>query len=942
MHKLVRIIAVGTIILFGAVFSAHAQSAAEAALAGAFPTLSAIKTVVGSGTGPLIDGIIAGAGGPLGAIAQSGIGSTFLGWIGLKGIGYVMFVLSYIAGFIGSVAFTLAGLLVEFGLLLNSTILDGEVVQLGWRFCRDLANLGFTIGIVVIAYATMLGYESYGLKKLIGNFVIAAVMVNFSFSIAGFAIDISNMLTHFFVKASIGGGAGQVGWESFHTFTETLASAFSPQKLLVTNTGNIQVYESISTNDGMIAAVLSIFFVSLFTAFCALGMLMVGLTTISRFAYLSGLIIIMPLAVLCYAFPKTKGYYHKWYGDFMCQLMYLPAATFSMYIIIMFVQVKANIGLGNSQAIDLNKLLSGFEAASAASGGLTARGTLDLMMAPFRTITDMVLVLTFLFYAITKSRNIGCAGGDIALKWANGLRGWAIGTVTGAPAWAGRKVLSGGIDEEGRNRGTRLGNILSNIPLVRRLVPRLNDFAAGTSKNIGNFETQNKKLGDVQLMTKMRSLEILTSAEDMAAAAKVAAERGLFSEDDPEKGLTQKEFDRFIPAVKRYGMEADILKKLPHLYSKFGLNVEKENGEYVNKEHGKKLDDAIKALKPEDVENLPVEAFADAEIVSRFTGAHLEKLPKDKKIRDMFAETFNGLAKPESMGAEKFRQFVAKTFAKPEADAALLPALLANPLVVKGLTNANLKKLAGADKTKHREAFLDTINDPSKFSDKELQDFMRENFANSKSIDEIHPDIIRNKRFFNGLDEKHIQRMNAEPEEKQQEAMLAGLRESYKDLNADVYATNATPDQETIAKLDRMAKVIVDKKKDWQWSPLVNNDATKEAFREIEEEYHKRNPDDNELKQRKERLTELERSKKKDDDDAYGPPAPPPPPAPTTPSPYPAGGGGPAGKPTPTPTAGTATANQPARKQLDIGEAMDAALKNTDLFPSEIETKDTF
>ena len=920
----------------------------------------------------------------------AGAGGSFIGWIGLKGIGYVLFAVSYIAGFIGSTAFTLASVLVTFGLYLNTTILDSEVVQLGWRFCRDLANLGFTIGIVVIAYATMLGYESYGMKNLIKNFILAAVLVNFSFSIAGFLIDISNMLTNFFVNAALGGGGVAGSWEGMKQFTETLASAFNPQKLLVTSDG-LQAYESLK-GDGILEGILSVFFVALFTAFAALGMLMVGLTTIWRFAQLSGLIIVMPLAILCYSFPNTQGYFKKWYGKFTCQLTYLPAATFSMYIVIMFVQIKAQVGFGSSQAININTLLNSFEQARGLPGGLTATKTLSLMAAPFQTITNMVLVLTMLFLGITESRNIGCAGGEIALKWAKGLREWATGTVTGAPAWAGRKVLSGGVDEEGRNRGTRLGNIMSNIPLVRRLIPRLNDFAAGTSKNIGNLVTENKKLGKVQLMTKMRSLEILTSAEDMAAAAKVAAEEGYFSEEGGEEGLTQKEFERFIAPVKRYGMEADILKKLPYLYGKFGLNVEKDsNGDYVNKEDGKKFDDVMKAFKAEDIESFPVEAFEDLEVVRRLSGDQLTKLPKGKEHRDAFSNTVVRLR--EKIGSEEFDKYVQKTFAKKEAAAALTPQLLANKDVVRNLTNDHLKYISDADKGKQRTAFLDTINEKDKntgeyvLSEKEFDDFMKKNFVKGKSIEEIHPDILRNERVFSRLKGMHINQLQQTPDTEQQLAVIQTLRKEYLNNTGSAYEKGGKYSEEKTAHLDELAATIVKNKDNPIWSMITTSEA-KDDFLAIENEYRSRHPDENP----KPKNQNQQQKNKPDDDDAYGPSAPPPPtqgpypggaggpsrgnepPKPPTPPPppYPAGAG-PSLKPTPPIPAPQATAvnaapiptavppapNNPSqaaptikqtavnptqpRKSFDIGAAIDAALENSKMNPpSDVETNEEF
>ncbi len=877
MHKLVKIAATAFAItlFFGPAFTAHGQGVVDS-MAG-----SALSNFTGGVVPPSIALPLAKAAGSslAGTVkdkitdAATDAGGNLLSFIGLKGLGYALTLFGYVAGLIGATLFTLAGLLVEFGLFLNTTILDSEVVQLGWRFCRDLANLGFTIGIVVIAYATMLGYESYGMKNLIKNFVFAAILVNFSFSIAGFLIDGSNLMTNFFVNAAIGGGPSQaVTVENIHKFSLALADAFGPQRLLRTAdaTKGLDAFEAMKGNGGLLASVLSVFFVALFTMFAALGMLAVGLTTFWRFANLSGLMIVMPLAILCYAFPKTQKHYSEWWKKFSCQLTYMPVATFSLYIVIMFVRIKAQVGLAAGQ-ISADKLMSSFEKAQNGASAGSAITALSSMAYPFQTITDMVIVLTMVFLAITKSRSVGCSAGKVAIEWAEGLKKWAVGSLQGAPkataGWAGRKYLSGGTEGAGpeQNRGTRLGNFLQRIPLVSRLVPRLNNFAAGTKKNLGNFETEYKGLGDVQLRNALYNPDIKIDAERMAAAAKEAVARGLLGSKDPEKNVTQEKFAEFIPALKRYGFDKDVLKKLPHLYGKFGLDPAKE-------EDKKKLDGFLKDFKPEDVENLTEEAFADPEIVSRLTGAHLEKLPKDEKRRNAFAATFNGLS--QSMDAEKFNQFVAKTFAKPEADAALLPALLRNPLVVKNLTNANLKKLAGGDKKEHRDALLETIGDASKLSDKEFAEFMRTNFANSKSIDEIHPEIIRNKRFFSGLDEKHIQQMNKEPEEKQQEAMLDALRASY----------GAGGDKE---KLDRMAKIIVEKKKDWQWSPLAESPETREAFNAVEAEYRSRHPEEQQQKKTAEE-TEKKQTKEKEkgwweDDDKNPPAGGPQKPAPTPP-----------------------------------------------------------
>ncbi len=960
MHKLIRTIAIIVTLttLFGAVIFTHAQMAMPNIPGQDMPikVQETAKNNPGAQTvSPSFNPI------PTVADIVSGIGGSFLGWISLKAIGYVSFTLSYIAGLIGSTAFTLAGILVELGLYFNTTILNSPIVQLGWRFCRDLANLGFTIGIVVIAYATMLGIESYGMKKILINFAFAAIIVNFSFSIAGFAIDISNMLTHFFVNASIGGGGVSGSGANIHKFAETLASAFSPQKLLITDSLNLKAYESLA-DDGMIAAVISIFFVALFTALAALGMLMVGLTTISRFIRLSGLVIVMPIAILCAAFPNTRKWWGKWYDDFFSQLTYLPIATFSMYLVIMFVQIKADVGF-ETKGIDMKNLINSFEQAKTAGSGITATKTLELMAAPLQTITDMVLVLAMLFIGITKSAKLSGAGGDIALKWTTGLKDWAVGAPKGAAGWAGRKYLSGGGDgtKEG-NRGTRLASFLQRIPLISRFAPQVNKFAAGTSKNLGNLETEYKGMGDVQLRNALYNPDIKLNPERMAAAAKEAVARGLLNNTDQEKNISQEKLNEFIPALKRYGFDTEILKKAPHLYGKFGLNIEKNNeGEYINKEDGKKLDDAIKAFKPEDGEDLPVEALEDIEVVRRLSGDQLAKLPKNKEHRAAFSDTIIRLR--EKIGSTEFDKYMKKAFAKKEAAAALTPQLLGNKDVVRNLTNDHLKYLSDTGKEKQRDAFLATINEKDtttgeyKLSEKEFTEFMGSNFAKAKDINEINPDIIRNDRIFGKLQGMHISQLQKEPETAQHIAVLEKLRDEYR---------NAFADPKTLTRLDSLAKVIVDNKDNSTWSAIDTAEG-KAPFNEIEMDYRRRHPDE-EKQQKKEKIkVEIKEEKQKEkgwwEDDNKGgnppsagpqkppqnPPAPPSSPTggsasvaptytlapqkptqPVTPPPQPA----PATTPQPKPTPNKPQRTEPKEteptnsKGPDIGRMIDAVLES--------------
>lgn len=600
----------------------------------------------------------------------AGIGGTFLAWIGLKGLGWAIFIINYIVGMIGSVAFTLAGLLVEFGLYLNTTMLMSSVVQLGWRITRDLANLGFTVGIVVIAYATMLGYESYGVKKTLFGFIVAAVLVNFSFGIAGFFIDGSNMVTNFFVTKSIGGAPGDAAANA-HKFAVNLAGAFGPQRLLMTSESSPEAFQALQSNGGIIALILSVFFIALFTIFAALGMLAVGLTTFRRFAYLSCLVVVMPAAILCSVFPKTKTYWNRWQSLFWAQMIYLPVATFSIYLILMFMDLKSRVSapggpLGASQLADaLSKIPTS-----------TFDQTLSLMAQPFRVMSDMIIVLTLLFVSIIETNRMSGAGGKIAVDMTKDAAGWAIGTVRRTPGGTARKTLTAGEDPE-KNLGNRLGNAMSKVPLVRRFVPGLKGFMAGANRNIETYGKEYAGLNDAQLLNTARSAEIRLNPERMAAVARIIGSRGLWNEAGGGEGISEKDFESYIPAIRRFGMERDIMKTAPHLYAKLGMSVS-DLDEFMDR-----------SFKADDMEYVSAESLKDPVIASRLSARHIAKLnaPDKEEHRKALISAIEGFDQPS------FRTFMKTSFGRNKDVDEAHPDLLRSKRFVMGLQPFHIERM---------------------------------------------------------------------------------------------------------------------------------------------------------------------------------------------------------------------------------------------------------
>jgi hypothetical protein len=175
--------------------------------------------------------------------------SSFIENIAYKAIGRFFFGISWLIGVIAGFFLMIAGWLIETFMQLNEGIVNSYVVQLGFKVTLSIANLAFVAGIIVIAIATILRKETYGIKKILWKLITAAILVNFSLVLAGDLINFSDQVTRSFMNSAFpvdGGGT------SINQFSMKMMNAFAPQKMtdsvstaLKNATNNKQAYAKI-------------------------------------------------------------------------------------------------------------------------------------------------------------------------------------------------------------------------------------------------------------------------------------------------------------------------------------------------------------------------------------------------------------------------------------------------------------------------------------------------------------------------------------------------------------------------------------------------------------------------------------------------------------------------------------------------------------------------
>lgn len=245
-------------------------------------------------------------------------------------VGVVAKGILYIINILVGVFISLAGFLVGWALQFNLSILTFEpsFMMVGWTIFRDIANLGFVLGIIFIAVATILRYKNYTAKQILWKLIVAALIVNFSLVIGGAFVTISNTVSSYLLNAmGSGGGAGaiaQIG-DSFGFIK--IVTDISSWSALGTLANAIGFGDGASLSIIVALAVILVFgIIFLFTLLALAGML------ILRYFNLVFLLMVSPVVWLLWIFPSTSTYFKQWWTKFLHWVQFAPIMLVFLYI----------------------------------------------------------------------------------------------------------------------------------------------------------------------------------------------------------------------------------------------------------------------------------------------------------------------------------------------------------------------------------------------------------------------------------------------------------------------------------------------------------------------------------------------------------------------------------------------------------------------------------
>ena len=423
---------------------------------------------------------------------NSNIGAGVMG-LTFPVAGMAIKVILYIVNVLVGVLISFAGFLTGWALEFNLSILDfsPSFIMTGWTIFRDIANLGFVLGIIIIAIATILRYKDYTAKQILWKLIVAALIVNFSLVIAGAFITASNSVSQYLLNA-MGSNDGSTvakigdsfGYTKLVTEVSDWGSGWTGVVQGIANTAGVGDGASLGVIVSL-AIILLFGVVFLFTLLAYAGMLVL------RYFSLVFLLIISPVVWLLWIFPSTKKYFGEWWSKFLHWIQYAPFMLVFTYISLTILQAW-----GSYQSVIEGKLGSNY-ALFGVIGGNTQSQNLH-----FGTIMVALVACAMLLGGLKMAQKMGYGGTKMVLggwdkatgrtkRWAQSRAKW-MGSRTGdklvgKKSLIGRNVQKGLVGVGGYKPKTKLGKAAYAV------------FGGYAVKNVASEAAQGLAIGQAKM-----------------------------------------------------------------------------------------------------------------------------------------------------------------------------------------------------------------------------------------------------------------------------------------------------------------------------------------------------------------------------------------------------------------------------------------------------------
>src|SRR3989338_5614254 len=526
--------------------------------------------------------------------------SKFFNWASL----FIGYLIGYVAGSFMTLAVGFIQILINLG----SQIMASPLVTEGFKISLNIANLGFVLAIIVIAYTTIFRVAGYDTKALLQKLIIAALLINFSFAIAGVVIDFNNVFGNFFISAVSGG--------NISTFGTNLANSLSVQRLTGITPGTAGVgWEILKATASYFATFASVAATAIFSVVIVIVFFALAFMLLIRYLIITFLLIVMPIAWLSWVFPKMGHIWSEWWGTFFKWNFFFPAVSFFLYL-----------GILTSQKI--GQLVASGSANSAALGtadtfmGLQANTTIGFL--------NILVQVGILVGGLMMAQRLGIRGADGAMKAFGSAKNMIIGaTGKAVRVGAGGNIAAGMLYKKG-GVVEKTAGLLARTPL-KGAAAGLFNLAAQRQQNVTSLQKDEfSKDSNDALTTKFNQF-----TTDKFRRAGLVNE---LVKMDLDKKVDGGRLDAYLGDARDMGATRDILDNAPHYAGRVANLAEMQKKDpTITKENyqEKAIEAAMDKFKPGKTDSLSPDAIE--KIARYFRKGHRERLAKEGSIDQLRA-----------------------------------------------------------------------------------------------------------------------------------------------------------------------------------------------------------------------------------------------------------------------------------------------------------------
>lgn len=342
-----------------------------------------------------------------------------------------------------------------------SDLMNHASIYVVWLTVRDFCNIFFILVLLFSAFATIFQLEKYEWKKTIPLLIIMALLVNFSFPISRFIIDLANVPMYFFAQNVLTSQTGGV-----NKILQEVLSASEIRNIILpgSNESDVGNYDF----SYYISAIICMFLFGI--SFLVLSVLM-----LIRMIALAILVMFSPIGFVGLITPALHKFAHDWWDKLFKWAFYGPIAMLLLLVAVVVMKAAAVV----------------YEKKNATMGQLTGNSVDENFLA---SIAFLTIPIVLFWIAITQAEKYSNDMSGLGIKFGSNMGrkvgGWLRKGAWGAAMYIPKQTgVAGGIKQAWQDR-------MSGFKDSREKRERAVAGVFGGDRARARVDQENKKLTD--------------------------------------------------------------------------------------------------------------------------------------------------------------------------------------------------------------------------------------------------------------------------------------------------------------------------------------------------------------------------------------------------------------------------------------------------------------